>query len=116
MSELEQVEILLVEDDESDAEMTIRCLTRVKLANNLVWVRDGAEALEFIFAEGAYSGRATGKPRLILLDLKMPRVDGIEVLSRIKADPRTRNIPVVMLTSSSVESDLVRSYALGVNS
>lgn len=116
MSELEVVEILLVEDSDADAEMTIRALKKRNLANNLVWVKDGAEALDFIACTGAYAQRRHGRPKLILLDIKMPKVDGIEVLRRLKADEKTRTIPVVMLTSSAEERDMVESYRLGVNS
>lgn len=117
MNTLEQVEILLVEDNARDAEMTLRALRGHKLANNVHWVRDGAEALDFMFRAGAYAGRgAAATPRLVLLDIKMPKVDGIEVLRRLKGDPATRNVPVVVMTSSSEERDLVESYRLGVNS
>jgi CheY-like chemotaxis protein len=116
MNELEPVEILLVEDSVTDAEMTIRALKREGLANRLTWVRDGAEALDFVFREGTHVDRANGEPKLVLLDLKMPKVDGIEVLRRMKADSRTAHIPVVMLTSSAEERDMLRSYELGVNS
>ncbi len=116
MTEYEQVEILLVEDNETDAEMTIRALRRKNLANNLVWVKDGAEALDFIFRRGAYASRPDGAPKLVLLDLKMPKVDGIDVLRQIKANEDTKALPVVMLTSSAEECDIVASYAFGVNS
>jgi two-component system response regulator len=116
MTDYEQVEILLAEDNESDAEMTIRALRRKNLANNLVWVKDGAEALDFIFRRGAYASRPDGSPKLVLLDLKMPKVDGIEVLRQIKSNEATKMMPVVMLTSSAEERDIVASYALGVNS
>ncbi len=116
MSDYEQVEILLAEDNETDAEMTIRALQRKNLANNLVWVKDGAEALDFIFRRGAYASRPSGTPKLVLLDLKMPKVDGIEVLRQIKANEETKAMPVVMLTSSAEERDIAASYALGVNS
>jgi two-component system, response regulator len=116
MIDYEQVEILLVEDNETDAEMTIRALRRKNLANNLVWVKDGAEALDFIFRRGAYALRPNGSPRLVLLDLKMPKVDGIEVLRQIKAHEDTKALPVVMLTSSAEERDIVASYSFGVNS
>jgi CheY-like chemotaxis protein len=116
MNEIEIVEILLVEDSATDAEMTIRSLKRRGLANQLVWVKDGAEALDFIYCSGSYSDRRNGHPKLILLDLKMPKVDGIEVLQRLKTDEGTRAIPVVVLTSSAEESDVARSYQLGVNS
>jgi CheY-like chemotaxis protein len=112
----EQVEILLVEDSETDAEMTMRALGRKNLANNLVWVKDGAEALDFLFCRGIYASRPNASPKLVLLDLKMPKVDGIEVLRQIKANERTKAIPVVMLTSSAEERDIISSYSLGVNS
>lgn len=116
MNDLHAVEILLAEDSAADAEMTIRALRKHNLANRLVWVKDGAEALDFIYRRGSYEGRTNGQPRLVLLDLKMPRVDGIEVLQQIKGDPETRAIPVVVLTSSAEERDIVNSYELGVNS
>ncbi|TXF12701.1 response regulator [Pelomicrobium methylotrophicum] len=117
MNDFEAVEILLVEDSPQDAELTLRALRRNNLANQLVWVKDGQEALDFIFCQGAYAGRSINhQPRLVLLDLKMPKVDGIEVLRRIKDDERTRLIPVVMMTSSREERDVVESYRLGVNS
>lgn len=116
MSEPEFVEILLVEDSAADAEMTMRSLRRRGLANQLVWVKDGAEALDFIFCSGAHAGRRNGHPRLVLLDIKMPKVDGIEVLRRVKSDERTRAIPVVIMTSSAEEQDVIESYQLGVNS
>jgi len=116
--DINEVEILLVEDNETDAELTIRALKRKNLANKLVWAKDGAEALDFIFATGEYSERDMegGLPRLILLDLRMPKVDGLEVLQAIKADERTKMIPVVVLTSSKEDRDIVESYELGVNS
>jgi len=116
MNDYEQIEILLAEDNESDAEMTIRALRRKNLANNLVWVKDGAEALDFIFRRGAYASRPNGAPKLVLLDLKMPKVDGIEVLRQIKSNEETKAMPVVMLTSSAEERDIVASYSFGVNS
>ena len=116
MSELQQVEILLVEDNATDAELTLRSLKKHNLANNVVWVKDGAEALDFMFRTGSYAGRANGHPRLILLDLKLPKVDGIEVLRRLKSDPKTNTVPIAMLTSSAEERDIVESYKLGVNS
>jgi CheY-like chemotaxis protein len=116
MDQYEKVDILLVEDNPADAELALRALRKGKLANHITWVKDGAEALEFIFRSGAYAGRPDQHPRLILLDLKLPKVDGIEVLKRIKADERTRMIPVVMVTSSAEGRDIVESYKLGVNS
>ena len=116
MNQFESVDILLVEDNPNDAELAMRALRKGKLANHITWVKDGAEALEFIFRTGAYAGRPDQNPRLILLDLKLPKVDGIEVLKRLKADDRTRAIPVVMVTSSAEGRDIVESYKLGVNS
>lgn len=116
MDAMQQVEILLVEDNKTDAELTLRALKKNNLANSVVWVKDGAEALDFVFRTGDYAGRANGFPRLVLLDLKLPKIDGIEVLSRLKSDARTKMIPVVMVTSSAEERDIVESYQLGVNS
>lgn len=116
MGEHELVEILLVEDNPNDAELTIRALKKRKLANHLIWLKDGAEALEFLFCTGAYASRPQVQPRLILLDLKMPKVDGIEVLRRVKADEQLKAIPVVVMTSSHEDQDIVESYKLGVNS
>jgi two-component system, response regulator len=107
MTAFEQVEILLVEDNPTYAELAIRALRKKNLANNLVWVKDGVEALDFIFCKGQYENRANLIPKLILLDLKLPKIDGIEVLRTIKSDPKTRTIPVVMLTSSHEERDIV---------
>lgn len=106
---VEQVEILLVEDNPQDAEMTLRALRGNNLVNRVHWVKDGAEALDFLSANGT-------KPKLVLLDLKMPKVDGIEVLRRLKAEESTRALPVVVMTSSNEERDVVESYRLGVNS
>jgi two-component system response regulator len=112
-----EVEILLVEDNMSDAELITRALRKVNLSNNLVHVKDGAEALDFIFARGEYAEREAKKvPKVILLDIKMPRVDGIEVLRQIKSNDDTKTIPVVIMTSSKEEQDIVISYKLGVNS
>ena len=116
MNQYQHVEILLVEDSSADAEMTLRTLKKRGIANDIEWVRDGVEALEFLRCEGAWAERRNGQPRLVLLDLKMPRMDGLEVLRSLKHDARTRHIPVVMMTSSQEEGDLVASYALGVNS
>lgn len=111
------VEILLVEDNPNDVELTLRAFQKHNVANNIQVVRDGVEALEFVFCTGQFSHRKIENgPRVILLDLKLPLVDGIEVLRRIKADPRTRSIPVVVLTSSREHPDIAQCYALGVNS
>jgi two-component system response regulator len=111
------VEILLVEDNPNDAELAVYALDKSRLANHIMLVRDGAEALDYVFGTGAYAERLNADPpRLILLDLKLPKVDGIDVLRRLKSDERTRSIPVVMLTSSREERDIVESYRLGVNS
>jgi CheY-like chemotaxis protein len=111
------LEILLVEDNPTDAELTTEALREGNLANHLVWVKDGAEALDFIFARGKYSDRQIDEPpKVILLDLRLPKVDGLEVLQAIKSDQRTKSIPVVVLTSSKEERDITESYQLGVNS
>lgn len=110
------VEILLVEDDPNDVELTLHTLRENKLANRIQVVRDGAEALEFIFRTGQYGDRGNENLKVVLLDLKLPLVDGLEVLRRVKQDPRTRPIPIVVLTSSQEEQDIVESYRLGVNS
>jgi two-component system, response regulator len=117
MSETNAVEILIVEDTPEDLELTLRALRKAKLSNRIQVAHDGAEAIEFIFAEGLYAGRKIeDAPKLILLDLKLPKIDGIEVLRRIKSDPRTKAIPVTVLTSSKEQKDVVESYRLGVNS
>jgi CheY-like chemotaxis protein len=117
MNQQNEIEILLVEDNPYDAELALRSLKNNHLANRVIVVRDGEEALDFIFARGAFSDRRVEDiPRVILLDLKLPKVDGLEVLKAVKNDPRTRFIPVVVLTSSKEEKDIVESYQLGANS
>lgn len=110
------VEILLVEDNPNDVELALHALTKQKLANQVHVVRDGVEALEFVFSTGRYEGRAQQNPKVILLDLKLPLIDGLEVLRRVRNDSRTATVPVVVLTSSREERDLVESYKLGANS
>ena len=117
MSDSHIVELLLVEDNPHDLELALRALRKANLTNSIHIARDGAEALDFILCEGEYSERTMENgPKVILLDLKLPKVDGLEVLKRIKSDPRTRMIPVVMLTSSKEQNDVVESYQLGINS
>lgn len=114
---MNDIEILLVEDNVYDAEFTIRSLKKVNLANKLYHVKDGAEALDFIFGRNEFAGRADDKhPKVILLDIKMPKVDGIEVLRQLKGTDTTCSIPVVIMTSSKEEQDIITSYKLGVNS
>jgi CheY-like chemotaxis protein len=111
------VEILIVEDTPGDLELALRALKKANLANSIQIARDGVEALDFIFGERLYAGRQMADgPKVILLDLKLPRIDGLDVLKRIKSDPRSREIPVVVLTSSKEQNDVVESYKLGVNS
>ena len=117
MNEANIVEILIVEDNQQDLDLAQRALRKANLTNRVHVARDGQEALEFIFCEGPHTGRKIENgPKVILLDLKLPKVDGLEVLQRIKSDPRTKSIPVVVLTSSKEQSDVVESYHLGVNS
>jgi two-component system response regulator len=117
MNEITAVELLLVEDNPEDLELALRALRQAKLTNKIQVARDGADALEYIFCEGAYADRKiTDGPKVILLDLKLPKVDGLTILQRLKSDPRTKAIPVVVLTSSKEQSDIVASYHLGVNS
>lgn len=117
MSNENGVEILLVEDNPRDGELALRALKKRNLANHLVWVKDGAEALDYLFGPSTEGQPAINHvPKVILLDLKLPKVDGLEVLRRLKGDQRTRHIPVVVLTSSREEQDVVESYRLGVNS
>lgn len=117
MSDTQAVEILLVEDNPQDLELAVRALKKSNLADHIQVARDGAEALDYLFAEGTYTGRhVEDTPKVVLLDLKLPRVTGLEVLQRIKSDPRTKNVPVVALTSSREDQDVYESYRLGVNS
>lgn len=117
MIEQSYVEILLVEDNAHDAEMTIMALEENNLSNHLVWLKDGREALDFIFAEGKYANRDVKMlPKVLLLDLKLPKVGGLDVLREIRADSRTELMPVVVLTSSKEDKDIIDSYELGVNS
>ncbi|MEA2529979.1 MAG: hypothetical protein QOF33_4400 [Thermomicrobiales bacterium] len=110
------VEILLVEDNPHDVELTLRAFTKSKLTNRIDVVRDGEEALAFLFRTGPYADRVNSTPKVMLLDLKLPKIDGLEVLRRIRADDRFRTLPVVVLTTSREERDVVESYRLGVNS
>jgi CheY-like chemotaxis protein len=107
--------ILLAEDSQRDAELTINALAEEHLANDVLHVRDGAEALDYLYRRGQFAGHSNGQPVLVLLDLKMPKVDGMEVLRQMKNDPKLKTIPVVIMTSSREEGDLLRSYELGVN-
>jgi two-component system, response regulator len=111
-----EIDLLLVEDNASDAELAVRELRRHKFANRIHVVRDGAQALDFVFCRGAYSARSFSRPpKVILLDMKLPKVSGLEVLKAIKGDPRTRALPVVVMTSSAEQRDLIESYKFGVN-
>jgi CheY-like chemotaxis protein len=117
MNHPNQTKILLVEDSQDDLDMTLRALRKANMANHIQVARDGAEALEFVFCEGAHAARKIENiPKLIMLDLKLPKIDGLEVLKRIKGDPRTRMIPIVVLTSSKEQNDVIKSYGLGGNS
>src|SRR5271156_4032251 len=114
---LEGLDILLVEDSQDDAQLVLHALRRAMLANQVFVVRDGEEALDFLFCRGTFAERSFDHPpKLVLLDLKLPKVDGMEVLKQLKGDPRTKTIPIVMMTSSKEERDLVSSYSLGANS
>src|SRR5438552_1145071 len=116
MSGIEGIEMLLVDDNESDVELTVHALRRNKLANRIQVAEDGKEALDYIFCRGAHQGRSISEtPRVVLLDLKLPKVEGLEVLRAIRADERTRALPVVILTSSKEQKDLIEGYRLGVN-
>lgn len=110
------VDILLVEDSEDDAEMTMHALQQHHLGNHMVWLKDGVEAMDFLHCQGAYADRNSGNPKIVMPDIKMPRMDGIEVLRKIRADQTLGTIPVVMLTASVEERDVLASYQLGVNS
>lgn len=115
--ELHDVEILIVEDNPHDLELTLRALKKHNVSNRILTLRDGAEALDYLFSDGKFAGRdATRKPKVVFLDLKLPKVDGLEVLKKLKAHPAMKTLPVVMLTSSTEERDRLQSYALGVNS
>ena len=116
MPETVDADIFLVEDNPNDAELLMRVLKKRNVSNKIVHVKDGAEALDYIFRSGPYEGQKGNYPKVIFLDLKLPKVDGLEVLKKIRADDRTKMIPVVMLTSSKEEKDVVESYRLGVNS
>ncbi|MFN2542461.1 MAG: response regulator [Chthoniobacterales bacterium] len=117
MNEPNATEILVVEDNPQDLELTLRALRKANVSNHIQVARDGAEALEFIFCEGPHAGRKIeNSPKVVLLDLKLPKVDGLEVLEKMKSDPRTKAVPVVVLTSSKEQKDIVESYRLGVNS
>jgi two-component system response regulator len=116
MEQFEDTEILLVEDSALDAELSMAGLRDGKLHSRITWVKDGQQALDYLFRQGDHASRPDIPPRLVLLDLKMPKLDGIQVLRAIRADERTRHIPVVMMTSSEEESDLAQTYELGVNS
>jgi CheY-like chemotaxis protein len=116
VEQFEEVGILLVEDNTFDAELTMRSFKDQKLANSVTWVKDGEQALDYVLRRGVYAQRTSSDPRLILLDLKMPRVGGIEVTRTLKGDERTKHIPIVIMTSSNEESDIAESYKLGANS
>lgn len=117
MNNSTEVEILLVEDNPRDAELTLRTLRKRHLANQIVHVKDGQEALDWLFGTGSHAGRdANRPPKVVLLDLKLPKIDGLEVLRAIRADERTRLLPVVVMTSSQEQQDMIESYKLGVNS
>jgi two-component system response regulator len=116
VADLNLIEILLVEDNPNDVALALHAFKKSNLTNRIQVVRDGAEALDYLFRMGEFAGRASGTPKVVLLDLKLPKVDGLEVLQRLRADPRTKSLPVVVLTSSREERDIVESYQFGVNS
>ena len=108
--------ILIVEDNPDDEALILRALKKCNVKNEVEVVRDGAEALDYLFKNGQFATRATGNPTVVLLDIRLPKINGLEVLERVRADPRTRRVPVVMLTSSDEQEDMIRSYDLGCNS
>jgi CheY-like chemotaxis protein len=110
------VDVLLVEDNPSDAELTIHSLKKHNLVNNLVWVKDGEAAVDYLFQRGEYASRSDALPKVVLLDLRLPKLDGMDVLREIRGNPKTKNLPVVILTSSKEERDVAETYELGVNS
>ena len=110
------LDIILIEDNPADVELTLRALKRNRISNRIIVLKDGEEALDFFFARGTYENRPDHQPKLILLDLKLPKIDGLEVLRVLKSDPKLKMIPVVVLTSSRQETDMVKSYEIGVNS
>lgn len=117
MADYEIIDILLVEDSQQDAELTIRAFKKYNLNNNIIRVEDGAEALDFLFCKGKFADRSTqNNPKVVLLDLKLPKVNGLEVLEKIKNDPNLKTIPVVILTSSNEDPDIKKAYAIGANS
>jgi CheY-like chemotaxis protein len=116
MDDLGAADILLAEDSDADAELTLRALRKGNLVNKVLRVRDGVEAIEYMFREGAFANRSGSNPKLVLLDMKMPRLSGLDVLRRLRGDERTKFIPVVVLTSSAEDRDIIESYHLGVNS
>ncbi|MBI3898523.1 MAG: response regulator [Gammaproteobacteria bacterium] len=113
---MDEIDILLVEDNSNDAELTLRALKKTSLHNRVQWVKDGAEALDYVFCAGTYAQRDQTLPRLVLLDIKLPKIDGVEVLRRMKNHTLSKTVPVVMLTSSAEDRDIIESYKLGVNS
>jgi CheY-like chemotaxis protein len=115
-SSQQPMSIVLVEDNPADAELVMRAFRRGRIGNHVQWLQDGAEALDFLFCRGNYADRIMNQPKVILLDLKLPKVSGLEVLQQLKSDPQTRTIPVVVLTSSAEDRDVIESYKLGVNS
>jgi two-component system response regulator len=116
LDHMEPVDILLVEDSQTDGEIALRALKKARISNSIFWVKDGTEALEYLYCTNAYEGRIGGNPRLIFLDMRMPKLSGIEVLRRIKGDRKFAGVPVVMMTCSTEEPDVAECYALGVNS